>query len=308
MGKRSASSNCYPRVEKIEVTVKDAKPEPNDVVLLMNKNMSTPFNCAQHIHEMYTVRSVVAEIDDNVLWDMHRPLETNCTLRFRHFIEDDPTAINKIFWRSCSFIMGMAIEKSFKSTIPCFLHSWPPANIKSGSFVYDVSLPSLENWAPTDPELLTLTSVFWKIKEKKINFERLSVKPSVAKDLFADNHFKSSQIDNMALTSDLITLYRLEDHIDISSGPLISNTGQVGRASITAVHSRETNSGSLYRFQGVAIPSELRVNHFVYKLFMDRSKIENRTEFMTYTRKPALSGSDVREAPKTSGIARSMSP
>lgn len=104
---KKRQAKLIPRIEKIEVVLKDVKPEEADVTLVMNKDMSTPFNCAQHIHEMYTKQSVVAELEDGTLWDMHRPLSSDCVLRFRHFTDENPKELNKIFWRSCSFLLGM---------------------------------------------------------------------------------------------------------------------------------------------------------------------------------------------------------
>lgn len=75
-------------------------------------------------------RSAVAEVDGEV-WDMHRPLPSNCTLKLLHMKPHDPhqaTLVNKIFWRSCSFILGAVVEDSFQDDVSVNLHSFPPAN------------------------------------------------------------------------------------------------------------------------------------------------------------------------------------
>ena len=157
------------------------------------------------------------------------------------------------------------------------LHSWPPPDIRSGSFIYDVSIPGLKEWNPTQNEMLALTSVLWKIKEKKVAFDRLSVTRDLAKEILSPNHLKAKQIDGISETT--VTLYRLGDHIDMSKGPMISNLGQIGRASVTAVHTIHSDDGPLFRFQGVAIPEQLRINHFAYKILLERSKKPNTTRF-----------------------------
>jgi len=56
--------------------------------------------------------------------------------------------------------------------------------------------------------------------------------------LCADDRFKTVQIPQIAAqstTGSTVTLYRLGDHVDISRGPLISTTQQLGRFSVTAV-------------------------------------------------------------------------
>ncbi|CAF5115802.1 unnamed protein product, partial [Rotaria sp. Silwood1] len=66
------------RVEKIEVDVHDPI---QSTKLLMNKNISTPYHCAQHLSSVLVERSCLALVDDQYIWDMNRPLERDCTLK-----------------------------------------------------------------------------------------------------------------------------------------------------------------------------------------------------------------------------------
>jgi len=269
---RKRQANLIPRIEKIEVIVKDARRPDSDVTLVMNKFKSTPQHCAQHVHELYSSTSACVELDNGQLWDMHRPLESDTTLRFRNFTDDNANEVNKIFWRSCSFILGMVIETAFKDSVPVVRHSWPKPNLKAGSFVYDVALPTLPEWTPAFDEMRTLTSVMWKIKDKKSRFERLEVDSKLAKDIFAGNEFKIGQIDSITATNDKVSLYRLDDHIDISIGPMIADTSLIGRANVAAVHKIDSADGPLYRFQGIAIPRHLTVSHYAYKVLCSRAR------------------------------------
>lgn len=61
----------------------------------MNKGISTPYNCAQHLTEGHCNRSALALIDGNIPWDMHRPLQESCTLQLLNFIVADPHIVNK---------------------------------------------------------------------------------------------------------------------------------------------------------------------------------------------------------------------
>ena len=45
-------------------------------------------------------RSVLALVDGEP-WDMHRPLERDCQLRFLHFKEDDPGIANQVGGGQC---------------------------------------------------------------------------------------------------------------------------------------------------------------------------------------------------------------
>ena len=57
----------------------------------------------QDLGEVLMKRSLVAEVDGE-LWDMHRPLQKDCTLKFFHVKTTDAQQaflVNKTFWRSC---------------------------------------------------------------------------------------------------------------------------------------------------------------------------------------------------------------
>lgn len=75
-------------------------------------------------------QSVVAEVNGE-LWDVHRPLTSDCTLKFINMkVADQHQAslVNKVFWRSCSFLLGAVIEDAFKEHVTATLHSFPSAN------------------------------------------------------------------------------------------------------------------------------------------------------------------------------------
>ena len=262
------------RVEKIQINVQNIGPYP-DMCLLMNKHLSTPFHCAQHVSQLFVERSVYAKLNDDQLWDMHRPLDQDCTLTFHHFKEDDTLQANRIFWRSCSFLLGKVIQDTFKESIPLHLHSWPKPNFKLGSFIYDVQLPSLSDWKPSETELITLTKVFVQLQSQNLPIQRLSVHVDLATKLFDQNPFKLQQLKEIANrdANAQVNVYRVDQHLDFSVGPMIPHTGFVGRVSITAVHPIESQSiGKLYRFQGVALPLQLPMHSYPFKVLCDRSR------------------------------------
>nr|CAG4647246.1 EOG090X0A3R [Megafenestra aurita]SVE92533.1 EOG090X0A3R [Megafenestra aurita] len=262
------------RLEKIEVSFKGLNNE--STTLIMNKGVSTPFNCAQHINELLTKQSVVAEINGEV-WDMHRPIPSDCTLKLLHMKAEDPqqaSLVNKTFWRSCSFLLGAVIENSFEDDVPAVLHSFPPANVRSGSFVHDVYL-NLESWVPTQNDLRKIAATFQKFIRNNMIFQRLDIDSTLALKMFEDNVFKAEQIPHIATKSNSgqsVTVYRVGDHIDISRGPMIASTSLVGRCSIASVHKLESG---IYRFQGVALPSDIYINHFAFGILESRARKQN---------------------------------
>lgn len=313
------------RVNKIRVVI-DSIPG-KDTELILDKDISTPYDCARHIHNLLTQRSVVAEIlpldsssvedtsatkqigdsqstvenaltsdsqiqktsPKSIFWDMHAPLEDSCRIKLRHFVEDDVYEVNKTYWRSCSFVLGMAIRLAFKDEIKVLLHSWPKPNIRSGSFVYDAALGLEEKWQPSEKELRAFTKVMWNIKSAALPFERLRVSPDIARKLFANNVFKLTQIDEMISNqnSDKITVYRCGGLLDMSVGPMISNTNHIGRISLASVHSYETKSNDLegvfYRFQGVSTPNQLPISSFLYQnILINQAKMFNQATLSSF--------------------------
>ncbi|XP_054714819.1 39S ribosomal protein L39, mitochondrial-like [Uloborus diversus] len=264
------------RIQKIEVKYIGV---PTDCVLMMNRNISTPYNCAMHMHEFLCQRSVVAEVNGK-LWDMHRPLDEDCELRLLNF-QTSPKELNKIFWRSCSFLLGMIIEKAFKDDYFVDLHSWPKPCVESGSYVYDAEV-GIPNWKPTPEELKTFTTMIWKLGAEDNIFERLSVPESLALEMFQHNKFKRHQVPDIS-TDGSVTLYRVKDHIDISCGPMIANTKMVGTSQFTAVHQLDQDCG--YRFQALSIPKQLTLNSFAFSVLAERAKKLNTSGLKSHVSK-----------------------
>ncbi|OXU18933.1 hypothetical protein TSAR_007951, partial [Trichomalopsis sarcophagae] len=265
------------RIEKIGVKYLPTDNEDSPLELAMNRDLSTPDDCAQHISEGIHKTAALALVD-GVPWDMHKPLTKDCEIKFltMHMPKDSP-ALNPAFWRTCSLIMGAMIDSAFKDDIQLYLHSFPRPNLKSGSFTYDVVL-DLPDWHPTAAQLRAMSAQFVKIATKNLPVERLQVSEELALDMFQDNPFKSKQIPDIAKSNEgRITLYRIGEHIDISKGPMVGNTGIVGRVTVASVHKIESEeTDHMYRFQGVALPKGIMLNHFAYGILEDRAKNLNQ--------------------------------
>jgi len=260
-----------PRIEKIEVEYEGI---PDNATLILNKGLSTPYNVAQHLSSMLMDRSALALVNDQ-LWDMHRPLEEDCTVKLLHFHMDDPFHVNRAFWRSCSFLLGAALETAFRDDIFVELHSFPPANVASGSFVHDVDLKLGHDWEPGKDELMVFSAMMHRMAEKSLKFERLVVDAALAERMFGDSQYKSAQIPSIASSSSggkSITLYRVGDHVDISAGPMVGDTSFLGRrCTVPVAHKIVHNGVPMYRFQGVALPKGLYLNHFAFSVLEKRA-------------------------------------
>ncbi|XP_011866830.1 PREDICTED: 39S ribosomal protein L39, mitochondrial [Vollenhovia emeryi] len=275
------------RIGKIEVKYRSLEDE---VVMAMNRGISTPYDCARHISEGVAKMSALAMVNGQA-WDMHRPLTDDCELRMVTMQSPSIRAVNPAFWRTCSLILGAVADSAFKDDVSVHLHSFPVPMIHSGSFIYDVFVDR-PDWRPTDSELRAMSALFVKLSNRELLLERLTVPCSVALDMFQDNPFKSQQIPNIAKNSDndRITLYRLGDHVDISKGPMVGNSGLVGRVTVSAVH-RLTGEhvDGLYRFQGIALPKGILLNHFAYGILEKRAKKLNTAMWQPLVEDEAVS-------------------
>ncbi|XP_037820139.1 39S ribosomal protein L39, mitochondrial [Lucilia sericata] len=259
------------RIEKIEVRYLGL---PEDVTLIMNRDLSTPYNCAQHLSEGHCKRSALALIDGNVPWDMHRPLPDNCTLQLLNFTVADPHVVNKAFWRTCSFMLGAALQNAFKEEARLQLHSFPGPNIKSGSFVHDIVLGS-KTWKASNEELRALSAEMIKLAAKDLKLERLEVNNELALEMFKDSRYKSEQLPSISQQNHgRVVLYRMGKHIDISRGPMVASSRFLGKCTVTAAHklADEGASDALYRMQGVALPVGFVLNHVAYGSLEDRAR------------------------------------
>ncbi|CAN8024878.1 unnamed protein product [Ixodes persulcatus] len=269
---KERQSALITRVEKIEVKYTGPLEQ---CTLVMNKNLSTPHDCARHIHESLVQRAVIAEVDGRS-WDMCRPLTQDCELTFQFYRDRYPYFA---FWRTGSFLLGYIVEHAFKDNFYVQLHSWPQPQVRSGSFVYNIDL-NIENWQPREDELDVLSGMGRRLTAGGHRFERLEVDASLALKIFEDNKYKVEQIPriaSMSATGNSVTLYRLLDHVDISSGPMIGSLDQIWRFKVVAVHPIETSLGVMYRFQGLAIPNEFSMSEFAFNVCCDRARKMNFT-------------------------------
>ncbi|CAF3465526.1 unnamed protein product [Rotaria sp. Silwood1] len=277
------------RVEKIEVDVHDPI---QSTKLLMNKNISTPYHCAQHLSSVLVERSCLALVDDQYIWDMNRPLERDCTLKFLHFMEHKCEEQNRAYWRTCSFIIGYILETAFKSNYHVELCSFPPPQFQFGSFAYDAKL-NLGDWQPSRDDLRCLSIQAYKLRDRDLRFECLHISKSIAEEMFAYDRFKLAQIPHMLrlISPDdnqaRLTVYRMGDcHVDITRGPLISSTKQIGRFEFSAIHNIDVPSygEQMQRVQALSIPNQLHLHYWTFDYLLERAKTKNRASLPSLPR------------------------
>lgn len=169
-------------------------------------------------------------------------------------------------------MLGAVLNRVFKNSVDVQLHSFPSPNVKSGSFVYDIALNN-QKWIPNKNELRTISAEMVKMAAKDLKFERLEVGHDLALEIFRDCQFKREQLPSISKSGSVI-IYRVGDHIDISRGPMMSTTALLGRCTIGSVFKITdiNKTDSFYRVQGVALPSEIVMNHYAFSILEERIK------------------------------------
>uniref|UniRef100_A0A3Q2PYQ5 Large ribosomal subunit protein mL39 n=1 Tax=Fundulus heteroclitus TaxID=8078 RepID=A0A3Q2PYQ5_FUNHE len=263
----------YPRVEKIEVTVRG--PGLDGTLLIMNRGMSTPLSCARHLTEHHVNNSALAIVDGEP-WPLHRPLTHSCTLTLLTFKDSDPTLVNQAYWRSCAALLGQVLETAFKDDYAVELLSTPEVPVTSGAFCCDVVLdPRLDSWTPSEESLRSLTRGAQQLIHQNLAWEPLEVTPSVALEVFSHSRCKQEEVEQKAAHSPkgTVMLYRCGEHVLLSGGPLVARTGLCSQYEVTAVHSLGQGPwGHHRRAQGLSLPLQLQAHHTIWRKLRQRAE------------------------------------
>lgn len=158
------------------------------------------------------------------------------------------------------------MSKAFKEDAGLLLCKFPPAFVKSGSFVHDIALKE-KDWQPSQQDFRALSLEMSKIGLSDTKIERLEVQHEIAKQIFKENPFKTEQLPTiLSHFNGIVPLYRVGDHIDISSGPMMSSTRFIGSVKIVASHklSDDNDTSNMYRVQGIALPAGFSVSAFAF--------------------------------------------
>lgn len=92
---------------------------------------STPGSFLKDIPKELSSSVVIAKLDGKELWDLDRPLERDCRIRYLPF---DSLEGREVFWHSSAHALGEACECHYG----CLLSHGPPT---AQGFFYDMAIP-----------------------------------------------------------------------------------------------------------------------------------------------------------------------
>jgi threonyl-tRNA synthetase len=239
---------------------------------------TSPAEIARNLSKSLFERTVISEVDGE-LWDLERPLENNCTLKFIDF--EDPKG-RRVFWHSSAHILGEASERRFG----CNLCIGPPLEV--GGFYYEMALPDCN--AVQQSDLEPLERVAAKIVKEKQPFVRLSLSKGNLLKMFETNPYKQHIIRDKIPDGTYTTVYRCGPLIDLCLGPHVPNTGRIKsfkvlRSSASYFLGDPTND-SLQRIYGVSFPDkklmDAHLKHLEEAAKRDHRKIGKEQELFFF--------------------------
>lgn len=224
---------------------------------------TTPAMIAEGISKSLLKRTVVARLngDSEQLWDLVRPLESDCRLELLSFDDDDG---KKVFWHSSAHILGEASERRFG----CSLCIGPP--IQSG-FYYEMGLP--EGGVVQQADWQPLETLVGQIVKEKQPFERLELTKEDLLEMFKDNKYKQHIIKDKIADGTSTTVYRNGPLIDLCRGPHVPNTGRIETFAIqknsASYFLGNKDNDSLQRIYGISFPDKKQMAE--HKKFLEEA-------------------------------------
>ena len=217
---------------------------------------TSPADIARKISKSLFERTVISEVDGE-LWDLERPLEASCQLKFLDF--EHPEG-KKVFWHSSAHILGEAAEKRFG----CDLCIGPP--VEDG-FYYEMALP--DGAVVQEADLQPLERVAGKAIKEKQPFVRLTLSKDNLLEMFKSNKYKQHIIKDKIPDGSFTTVYRCGPLIDLCRGPHVPHTGRIKFFKImknsASYFLGDAQNDSLQRIYGVSFPEKkLMDEHLLY--------------------------------------------
>ncbi|XP_014256412.1 threonine--tRNA ligase, cytoplasmic isoform X2 [Cimex lectularius] len=212
---------------------------------------TTPYDIAKQISQGLADDAVIAKVNGE-LWDMDRPLVTNCSLEFLKF--NDPEA-QAVFWHSSAHILGEAMERIYGGCL-CY---GPPIE---GGFYYDMFSPEKQ---VSNLDFPVIENLVKGIVKEKQQFERLELSKEDLLEMFKYNQFKVRILKEKVKT-DSTTVYRCGPLIDLCRGPHVRHTGYVKSFKLTKNSATywegKADAESLQRVYGISFPDNKKMKEW----------------------------------------------
>ena len=258
---------------QINITLPDGK-------VVKTAKGSSPFDIAKSISEGLA-RNVLSASINNELWDIHRPIMFDCSLKLHTFSDIEG---KKCFWHSTAHLMAEALENLY----PGVKFGIGPA-IDNG-FYYDVDLG--EDKKLSSDEFAKIEQKMLDLAREKNDFIRKDISKKDALKYFKEKN-DEYKIDLLeSLNDGEITFYSQGNFTDLCKGPHINNTSKIKAVKLLNVAGAywkgdETNK-QMTRIYGVSFLKQKDLTEHLNMLEeakkRDHRKIGKEMELFTFSK------------------------
>lgn len=226
-----------------------------------------------HITGLENLKNVPSEISkkavlmkvNDVLLDLSRELKNNDEVEY---ITTDSEEAIKVLYHSCAHLLAQAVLKLYPGT----QIEYGPA-LDEG-FFYDFEFP--EGTAISEKDFPKIEKQMVKLAESNLKIERQVVTKEEAKEIFKDQKYKLSHIDEI---EGELTVYRQGDYVDLCIGPHVPSTKFLKYVKLTAISGAyfkgDKNNPMLTRIYGTAQFSKEKLEEYL-KLVEERKLSDHR--------------------------------
>ena len=218
---------------------------------------SSAFEVAKSISEGLARKVLAANINGEV-WDAHRPIENDATLKLLTWDDTDGKAT---FWHSSAHLMAEAVEAAFPG-----VKFWVGPAVEKG-FYYDMDLGDRKI---TEDDLLSLEKKMNELAKQKNLFIRKPITKADALKYFTEkgDEYKLDLLSG--LPDGEITFYTQGGFTDLCRGPHIPNTGFIKAIKLTSIAGAywkgDEKNKQLTRIYGVAFPEQKELDEYILML------------------------------------------
>ncbi len=229
---------------------------PDGAVRAYEKGISA-FDVASSISEGLA-RKVLAAYINGEIWDAHRPIDTDASLKLLTWDDADGKAT---FWHSSAHLMAEAVENDFPG-----VKFWVGPAIDKG-FYYDMDLGDRKI---TEEDLAQLEKKMNELAKQKNRFIR-EVKPKAEAIQYFTKKNDEYKLDLLSGLTDVeITFYTQGGFTDLCRGPHIPNTGFIKAIKLTSIAGAywkgDEKNKQLTRIYGVTFPTQAELDEYVLML------------------------------------------
>lgn len=218
---------------------------------------TSAFDVAKSISEGLARKVLAANVNGEV-WDLHRPIDTDASLKLLTW---DDTDGKSTFWHSSAHLMAEAVEAAFPG-----VKFWVGPAIEKG-FYYDMDLGDRKI---TEEDLLALEKKMNELARQKNPYMRKAMSKADAIQYFTEkgDEYKLDLLTN--LNDGEITFYTQGGFTDLCRGPHIPNTGFIKAIKLTSIAGAywkgDEKNKQLTRVYGVTFPEQKELDEYLLML------------------------------------------